>query len=148
VTKKALYSVKNVNFCSGRLRLRAVEKEQCPDTFRGRGKKEMKVPQTASSAALYLDRMDPAIQNRQIIDLSRTAFGLPVPVIQAALMRYQHLLAAKLFHHGSQVDGEQVVFCIPDRWRIKPISSMMLQIRPAGVVHFTPVRVVEHIVPV
>lgn len=61
------------------------------------------------SAALYLYRMNPAVQNRQIIDLSRTAFCLPVPVIQAALLGYQYLLAYKLFRHGSPVDGKQVV---------------------------------------
>ncbi|MGB8246951.1 MAG: hypothetical protein WCE98_02935 [Chlorobium sp.] len=54
--------------------------------------------------------MNPAVQNRQIIDLSHTAFGLPVSVIQTALLGYQHLLADKLFRHGTPADGEQVVF--------------------------------------
>ena len=100
------------DFLLRKVGIRAVGKDQCPATLRIRGKKEMKAPQTAGSAAFYFYGMDPAVQNRQIIDLSQTAFSLPVPVIQAALLGYQHLLADKLFRHGSPVDGEQVVFCM------------------------------------
>ena len=76
--------------------IRAVGKDQCPATLRVRGKKEMKAPQTAGSAAFYLYGMNSAIQNRQIIDLSRTAFGQPVPVIRGVECLFQRRVAVPL----------------------------------------------------
>jgi len=48
--------------------IRAVGKDKRFATLRVRGKKEMKTPQTADSSAFHLDRMDPPVQNRQIIN--------------------------------------------------------------------------------